>query len=150
MAFGTLETVPRATRIRVYTVVQKPPEFSQSPIMPKVLNTGTIVRLTDDTGQDGISPAMAIFAVAAKSELNVELQSWGSSLSKAANLHLALANANSLYFEVPVPIDDFLIQGVDHLQLGSNGHVSTPKKAGLGLDVDWSIIEATASACVEF
>jgi len=28
MAFGTLETVPRATRIRVYTVVQKPPEFS--------------------------------------------------------------------------------------------------------------------------
>ena len=25
-----------------------------------------------------------------------------------------------------------------------------PKKAGLGLDVDWVIIEATASACVEF
>ena len=150
MVFGTLETVPRATRIRVYTVVQKPPEFSQSPIMPKVLNTDTIVRLTDDSGQDGISPAMAIFAVAAKSELNVGLQSWGSSLSTAANLHLALANANSHYFEVPVPIDDFLIQGVDHFQLGSNGHVSAPKKAGLGLDVDWSIIEATASACVEF
>ena len=64
--------------------------------------------------------------------------------------HLALANANSHYFEVPVPIDDFLIQGVDHFQLGSNGHVSAPKKAGLGLDIDWSIIEATASACVEF
>ena len=28
MAFGTLETGPRATRIQVYTVVQKPPEFS--------------------------------------------------------------------------------------------------------------------------
>ena len=96
--------------------------------MPKVLNTDTIVRLTDDSGQDGISPAMAIFAVAAKSELNVELQSWGSSLSTAAHLHLALANANanSHYFEVPVPIDDFLIQGVDHFQLGSNGHVSAP------------------------
>ena len=97
----------------------------------------------------GISPAMAIFAMAAKSELNVELQSWGSSLSTAANLHLALANANSHYFEVPVPIDDFLIQGVDHFQLDSNGHVSAPKKAGLGLDVDWSIIEATSSRCVE-
>ena len=118
--------------------------------MPKVLNTDTIVRLTDDSGQDGIGPAMAIFAMPAKAEINVELQSWGSSLSTAANLHLALANANSYYFEVPVPIDDFLIQGVDHFQLGSNGHVFAPKKAGLGLDIDWSIIEATASACVEF
>ena len=60
MAFSTLETVPRITRIRVYTVMQKPPEFSWSPIMPKVLNTDTIVRLTDDSGQDGIGPAMAI------------------------------------------------------------------------------------------
>ena len=55
MAFSTLETAPRITRIRVYTVVQKPPEFSWSPTMPKVLNTDTIVRLTDDSGQDGIS-----------------------------------------------------------------------------------------------
>ena len=55
MAFSTLETVPRITRIRVYTLVQKPPEFSWSPIMPKVLNTDTIVRLTDDSGQDGIT-----------------------------------------------------------------------------------------------
>lgn len=36
-------------------MVQKPPEFSWSPIMPKVLNTDTIVRLTDDSGQDNIS-----------------------------------------------------------------------------------------------
>ena len=98
----------------------------------------------------GITPTMAIFAMAAKFDLNVELQSWDSSLSTAANLHLALANGNSHYFEVPVPIDDFLIQGVDYFQLGSNGHVFAPKKAGLGLDVDWSIIEAAASACVEF
>jgi L-alanine-DL-glutamate epimerase-like enolase superfamily enzyme len=88
--------------------------------------------------------------MAAKAELNVELQSWGSSLSKAANLHLTLANGNSCYFEVPVLIDDFLIQGVDHFQLRSNGHVSAPKKAGLGLDVNRSIIEATTSPCVEF
>ena len=55
MAFSTLETVPRITRIRVYTLVQKPPEFSWSPIMPKVRNTDTIVRLTGDSGQDGIT-----------------------------------------------------------------------------------------------
>ena len=150
MAFSTLETAPPSYSYSSQHCGEKPPEFSQSPIMPKVLNTDTIVRLTDDSGQDGISPAMAIFAMPAKAEINVELQSWGSSPSTDANLHLALANGNSRYFEVPVPIDDFLIKGVDHFQLSSNGHVSAPKKAGLGLDVDWSIIEATANACVEF
>tara|TARA_B110000046_G_C12652505_1_gene257216 strand:- start:41 stop:295 length:255 start_codon:yes stop_codon:yes gene_type:complete len=78
--------------------------------MPKVLNTDTIVRLTDDSGQDGIGPAMAIFTMPAKAEINVELQSWGSSPSTDANLHLALANGNSRYFEVPVPIDDFSLK----------------------------------------
>ena len=103
----------------------------------------------DTTYVGGITITKKIMEMASIKNINVELQSWGSSLSTAANLHLALANANSHYFEVPVPIDDFLIQGVDHFQLDSNGHVSAPKKAGLGLDVDWSIIEATSSRCVE-
>jgi len=49
----------------------------------------------DSATAGGISPAQTIFALASKSNLNVELQSLGSSLSTTANFHPALTDSNS-------------------------------------------------------
>ena len=48
------EAVTRIVRIQIYAVVQRRPAYSWSPVMPEVLNTDTIVRLTDETGLEGV------------------------------------------------------------------------------------------------
>ena len=41
-------------KVQIYSVVQQPPEYSWSPVMPEVLNTDTIVKLTDEHGHVGV------------------------------------------------------------------------------------------------
>ena len=98
----------------------------------------------------GITPCLDIFSTAEDNGLMVELQSWGSSLSTAANLHLALARQNSTYFEIPVPRGDFTISGAADFQLNEDGEINAPTGDGIGLEIDWSQIERTASACVTY
>ena len=41
-------------KVQIYSVVQQPPEYSWSPVMPEVLNTDTIVKITDEHGHIGV------------------------------------------------------------------------------------------------
>ncbi|MEL6689540.1 MAG: enolase C-terminal domain-like protein [Pseudomonadota bacterium] len=98
----------------------------------------------DTATASGITPVRRIFEKARAAGLNLELQSWGSSISTAANLQLALAFENSSTFEVPVPRSDFAVPGCSAFEI-IDGTVAAPTKPGLGLEVDWEQVKKASS-----
>lgn len=98
----------------------------------------------------GISPSLEIFNLAKDHGLNLELQSWGSSISTAANLHLALAHNNSTYFEIPVPRSDFTVPGTSIFDMTLNSEVIAPTLPGIGINVNWDTARSAASSFVEY
>jgi L-alanine-DL-glutamate epimerase-like enolase superfamily enzyme len=71
----------------------------------------------------------------------MEIQSWGHSLSQAVNLHLALANSRTRYFEAPTPIEAFEFGMRNGLSL-DRGRVVAPVGPGLGIQVDWGSLDS--------
>jgi len=96
----------------------------------------------DATVVGGISKALELLIIANAADLPVEIQSWGYSLSQAANLHLMLANERTRYFEAPMPQQVFEF-GMKNGNLLKAGKVVAPDGPGLGIEVDWDSL-ATA------
>jgi L-alanine-DL-glutamate epimerase-like enolase superfamily enzyme len=90
----------------------------------------------DATVVGGITQALRLLMIANEASLPVEIQSWGYSLTQAANLHLMLANERTQYFEAPMPKDAFEF-GMKNGNLLDRGRVFAPKGPGLGLEIDW-------------
>jgi L-alanine-DL-glutamate epimerase-like enolase superfamily enzyme len=95
----------------------------------------------DTTKVGGISKALILMMIANDASLPVEIQSWGHSLSQAVNLHLALANARTRYFEAPTPTEAFEF-GMKNGILPSRGRVVAPEGPGLGVRVDWDRLDS--------
>ncbi|NGP46439.1 mandelate racemase/muconate lactonizing enzyme family protein [Bacillaceae bacterium SIJ1] len=98
----------------------------------------------DTTLAGGITQTRKILGVAEANGLTVELQSWGYTLSQAANLHIMLAYNNSLYFEQAVPIEPLEFGVKTPIRTDENGYVHAPEGYGLGIEVDWDVIEKNA------
>jgi L-alanine-DL-glutamate epimerase-like enolase superfamily enzyme len=90
----------------------------------------------DATVVGGITQALRLLMIANEAGLPIEIQSWGYSLTQAANLHLMLANERTQYFEAPMPKDAFEF-GMKNGNLLDRGRVFAPKGPGLGFEVDW-------------
>jgi len=90
----------------------------------------------DATVVGGISTALELLIIANDADLSIEIQSWGHSLTQAANLHLMLANERTRYFEAPMPKEAFEF-GVTNGNLLERGRVVAPEGPGLGIEVDW-------------
>ncbi len=90
----------------------------------------------DATKVGGISKALELLMIANDAGMSMEIQSWGHSLAQAANLHLALANERTRYFEAPMPKEAFEF-GMKNGNLLERGRVVAPEGPGLGIEVDW-------------
>ena len=90
----------------------------------------------DATVVGGISKALELLIIANDAGLPIEIQSWGHSLSQAANLHLMLANIRTQYFEASMPKDAYEF-GMKNGNLLDRGRVVAPEGPGLGIEVDW-------------
>jgi L-alanine-DL-glutamate epimerase-like enolase superfamily enzyme len=90
----------------------------------------------DATKVGGISKALELLMIANDASMSIEIQSWGHSLAQAANLHLALANERTRYFEAPMPKEAFEF-GMKNGNLLDRGRVVAPEGPGLGISVDW-------------
>jgi len=95
----------------------------------------------DATKVGGISKALELLTIANDASLPIEIQSWGHSLAQAANLHLALANERTRYFEAPMPTEAFEF-GMKNGNLLEQGRVVAPARPGLGISVDWDRLPA--------
>lgn len=98
----------------------------------------------DATLAGGITKAQQVMAVAQAYSSNVELQSWGYSLSQAANLHVMLANRNTRYFEQALPIEPLEFGTLNPLRIDDAGLIRPPAGAGLGIETDWDVVESSA------
>ena len=108
------------------------PEFIRQGIKTNAWDAGRF----DATVVGGITRALRLLMIANEAGLPIEIQSWGYSLSQAANLHLMLANERTQYFEAAMPKDAFEF-GMKNGNLLDRGRVIAPKGPGLGIEVDW-------------
>ena len=98
----------------------------------------------DTTVAGGVTPMRKIMAVAEARSMNVEIQSWGYTLTQAANLQLMLAHRNCSYFEQPMPYEALEYGAVDVIRTDAEGYVHAPDGPGLGIRTDWEAVEEAA------
>jgi L-alanine-DL-glutamate epimerase-like enolase superfamily enzyme len=107
----------------------------------------------DVTVCGGITRAKKYFSVAEAYGLRTEVQSWGHTLTAAANLHVMLALGGRTYgstlFELAVPEELYEVGMIDVLTYGADGRVHAPNSAdglpgGLGVRVDWDEMDRLA------
>jgi L-alanine-DL-glutamate epimerase-like enolase superfamily enzyme len=98
----------------------------------------------DATVGGGITPMQKIMGIAEAHGMNVEIQSWGYTLTQAANLHVMLAHRNCDFFEQPVPYPAFEYGANDVIRTDQDGYVHAPAGAGLGIRTDWEAMKKAA------
>jgi len=108
------------------------PEFIRQGIEARSWDAGRF----DATVVGGISKALELLMIANDAGLPIEIQSWGHSLTQAANLHLMLANERTRYFEAPMPREAYEF-GMKNANLFERGLILAPQGPGLGIEVDW-------------
>ena len=87
----------------------------------------------------GITQGLRRVMIANEAGLQIEIQSWGHSLTQAANLQLMLANERTQFFEAAMPKDAFEF-GMKNGILLERGKGIAPEGPGLGIEVDWDRI----------
>jgi L-alanine-DL-glutamate epimerase-like enolase superfamily enzyme len=65
-----------------------------------------------------------------------------------ANIHVACAVRNSEYFELFVPEDTFQIPMKQSLRdfIDENGDIHVPDGPGLGVDIDWDLVDTCCTS----
>tara|TARA_B100000959_G_scaffold104855_1_gene110604 strand:- start:2665 stop:3873 length:1209 start_codon:yes stop_codon:yes gene_type:complete len=109
------------------------PEFIKNGIEKDSWSAGRF----DVTIIGGISKALNLLIIANNASLPIEIQSWGYTLTQAANLHLMLVNSRTRFFENPMPSDAYEF-GIKGDNLVNKGKANAPKGDGIGIVVDWN------------
>ena len=100
------------------------------------------VARTDVTVCGGITPIRKALALVETAGINCEIMSWGNTLISSANLHLMLAFPGCTYYEQAVPYEGYEYGMKEVIRTQSDGYVSAPQGPGLGVSVDWKVMEA--------
>ncbi len=98
----------------------------------------------DATVCGGITPLVKCFALAEAHGKPLEVQSWGYTLTQAANLHVALAHNNGKFFEQAYPYENFELGAKNVIRTNKEGYVTVPDAPGLGIEMDWDAIKAAS------
>ena len=110
-----------------------------------IQNNGWSSVRVDTTLAGGITQTQKIMGLAEANSMTVELQSWGYTLSQAANLHLMLAYNNSTYFEQAVPVEPLEFGALTTIRTDKDGYLHAPDGNGLGIEMDWALIKQASS-----
>ena len=110
-------------------------DFMREGIKKKAWDAGRF----DVTVVGGYTKALELMIIAEEAELPIEIQSWGPTLSQAANLHLMLANDRTAFFEQPTPKEAFEFGMINGNMFRAGKNVA-PGGPGLGIEVDWDIL----------
>lgn len=95
----------------------------------------------DTTFCGGITEARKIVALTEASQMRIEFQSWGMTLTQAANLHMMLSTGATTYFEQAFPYEPFEIGVKTTIRTDKDGYVHAPTGNGLGIELDWDVID---------
>jgi L-alanine-DL-glutamate epimerase-like enolase superfamily enzyme len=76
--------------------------------------------------------------------MNCEVHTSSHSYTDVANLHIVCAHKNVDFYEFLFPLEYYNDYGVTNpLRIEANGTVSVPQRPGLGLEIDWELLERT-------
>ena len=104
----------------------------------------------DVTGIGGFTGAGEVMAATRAKGKKGEVQSWGYTLSQAANLHLMLAHADCTRFEQATPVEKYEFGARQVIRPDTDGLVRPSGMPGLGVAMDWDRIEPFVYARREF
>ena len=95
----------------------------------------------DVTGIGGFTGAGEVAEVTRAHGKACEVQSWGYTLTQAANLHFVLAHPSCTLFEQAAPFEKYEFGARQVIRPDSNGFVRPSDLPGLGVEMDWERIE---------
>ncbi|ESQ83062.1 hypothetical protein AEAC466_14460 [Asticcacaulis sp. AC466] len=97
----------------------------------------------DVSWKGGITGTLKVCHLAEAHGMNCELHTTTMGPMDIANLHVACAVRNSEYFEMFVPEDTFQIPMKQSLHdfIDGNGDIHVPTGPGLGIDIDWDLVD---------
>ena len=108
-----------------------------------LIQQGVCDRLRFDvTLTGGVTTAQKLLGLAETDNLKTEIQSWGYSITQAANLHLMLSTISSSEFEQAMPFEPYDWGAVTTLRMDDEGFISPPNKPGLGIEYDWDLVDS--------
>ena len=81
--------------------------------------------------------------------MNCELHHGGNALANVANLHASGAMANCDYYEVIVNDESRNFGLLDPPDVDADGYVWIPVKPGLGVEIDFALLERGTVGVVE-
>ena len=102
-------------------------------------NACDIVR-ADVAWKWGVTGTLKILHLAEAFGLNCELHTSMSAMD-VANLHVACAARNSEFFELYAPHELWHYPLTTPLDLDEQGNVHVPKGPGLGVEIDWDLVD---------
>lgn len=91
----------------------------------------------DVTSIGGFTSAMQVMQSTKEQGSLAEVQSWGYTLTQAANLHLMLAYKDCRYFEQAAPYEKYEFGATHVFRPDAEGYIQAPTSPGLGVDLDW-------------
>lgn len=95
----------------------------------------------DVTSIGGFTGAIQVMGVTCAQGLKAEVQSWGYTLTQAANLHLMLAYGNCEYFEQAAPYEKYEVGAKQAFRPDSEGYIYPTDLPGLGIELDWDQLD---------
>jgi L-alanine-DL-glutamate epimerase-like enolase superfamily enzyme len=119
--------------------------------LPQWITTGATDFLRGDVViKGGITGLIKIAHLAEAFNMNCEIHDGYNALGNVANLHVMMAMTNCDWFEV-ITFNRSGYHELDHLSYGlcepisidAAGHVHVPSGAGLGIEVNWSLINSS-------
>lgn len=94
----------------------------------------------DVTGIGGFTGANDGMAISRAHGMKCEVQSWGYTLTQAANLHLMLAHPNCDFFEQAAPFEKYEFGARQVIRPDAEGFVRPSPLPGLGVEMDWAAV----------
>ena len=95
----------------------------------------------DVTGIGGFTGAGEVVAATRAHGKTCEVQSWGYTLTQAANLHHMLTHSVCDYFEQATPVEKYQFGARQVIRPDAEGLVRPSDLPGLGVEMDWERIE---------
>ncbi len=95
----------------------------------------------DVTSIGGYTGAIKVMGATQAMGMKAEVQSWGYTLTQAANLHLMLAYSNCDYFEQAAPYEKYEVGAKQVFRPDADGYINPTELPGLGVEMDWDELE---------
>ena len=104
--------------------------------------------LIGDPKKDGVTGLKKLATICEAHQLTMQFHYGGNSVLNIAGLHVALSIGNSNLYPLLLPLKDHQFGLVEELAIDPDGYLHAPEKPGLGVELDWALIDHFTEAVI--